>query len=206
MGRIIDRRRVMGGESLPYDAKIEYLESTGTQWIDTGFNFKGSSKIEISFTGLAKGNLAVYGGDNGNAWNTGEFALFWINDKFDMIIPNSNTSSTIPRKYDYTTNIVYNISVDKTSCVINGTTYNHNMYAEYYCNRTLYLYGTNRGNSSLTYPAPIKLYLCKIFDDGTLVRDFIPVRVGNIGYMYDKVSKQLFGNAGTGAFILGPDK
>jgi hypothetical protein len=39
-----------------------------------------------------------------------------------------------------------------------------------------------------------------------LVRDFIPVRVGNVGYMYDKVSGQLFGNSGTGNFILGPDK
>ena len=38
------------------------------------------------------------------------------------------------------------------------------------------------------------------------IRDLIPVRVGNVGYMYDKVSRQLFGNSGTGDFILGPDK
>ena len=38
------------------------------------------------------------------------------------------------------------------------------------------------------------------------VRDFIPVRVVTVGYMYDRVSGQLFGNAGTGAFIIGPDK
>ena len=38
-----------------------------------------------------------------------------------------------------------------------------------------------------------------------ILRDFIPVRVGNVGYMYDKVSGQLFGNSGTGSFILGPD-
>lgn len=37
------------------------------------------------------------------------------------------------------------------------------------------------------------------------ILDLIPVRVGNVGYMYDKVSGQLFGNAGTGDFILGPD-
>ena len=43
-----------------------------------------------------------------------------------------------------------------------------------------------------------------------LERDFIPVRVGSganaVGYMYDRVSGQLFGNAGTGAFVIGPDK
>jgi len=35
--------------------------------------------------------------------------------------------------------------------------------------------------------------------------DLIPVRVGQVGYMYDKISNKLFGNSGTGSFILGPD-
>ena len=44
-----------------------------------------------------------------------------------------------------------------------------------------------------------------MWDGETLVRDYIPVRVGQVGYMYDKVSGQLFGNSGTGNFILGND-
>lgn len=39
-----------------------------------------------------------------------------------------------------------------------------------------------------------------------MVRDFIPVRVGQVGYLYDRVSGQLFGKYGTGDFIVGPDK
>ena len=44
-----------------------------------------------------------------------------------------------------------------------------------------------------------------------IARDFIPVRFTNEngvseGAMYDRVSGQLFRNAGTGAFIIGPDK
>lgn len=35
--------------------------------------------------------------------------------------------------------------------------------------------------------------------------NLLPVRIGNTGYMYDTVSGQLFGNTGTGDFILGPD-
>ena len=45
-----------------------------------------------------------------------------------------------------------------------------------------------------------------MYDGSTLVRDFIPVRIGQTGYLFDKVSRQLFGNSGTGNFILGPDK
>jgi len=33
----------------------------------------------------------------------------------------------------------------------------------------------------------------------------IPVRIGNIGYMFDKVTGKMFGNSGTGNFVLGPD-
>ena len=53
----------------------------------------------------------------------------------------------------------------------------------------------------------VRLYAFQIFDNGVLVRDFIPVRVGRAGYMFDRVSGEYlpFGNVGTGAFILGPD-
>ena len=51
----------------------------------------------------------------------------------------------------------------------------------------------------------MRIYSCKIYDGNTLVRDFIPVRRGTTGYLYDRVSKRLFGNQGTGDFVLGPD-
>ena len=51
-----------------------------------------------------------------------------------------------------------------------------------------------------------RIYYCRFYDgNNNLIEDFIPVRVGQVGYMYDKVSHQLFGNSGTGNFILGPD-
>ena len=42
-------------------------------------------------------------------------------------------------------------------------------------------------------------------EDDTLVLNLIPVRIGNVGYMYDKISGQFFGNSGSGSFALGPD-
>lgn len=49
-----------------------------------------------------------------------------------------------------------------------------------------------------------RLFGVKIHDN-SISADLIPVRVGTTGYMYDKISGQLLGNAGTGEFILGPD-
>lgn len=45
----------------------------------------------------------------------------------------------------------------------------------------------------------------QIWDGTTLVRDFVPCRIGTTGYLYDRVSQTLFGNIGTGDFVLGPD-
>jgi hypothetical protein len=35
--------------------------------------------------------------------------------------------------------------------------------------------------------------------------DLLPVRCGTVGYMYDRVSGTLFGNDGTGGFVVGAD-
>ena len=44
-----------------------------------------------------------------------------------------------------------------------------------------------------------------MYINNIVVRNFVPVRVENVGYMYDTVSRRLFGNIGTGNFILGSD-
>ena len=45
----------------------------------------------------------------------------------------------------------------------------------------------------------------KISQGSAVIMDCIPVRIGQVGYMYDKVSGEFFGNDGTGDFILGAD-
>ena len=54
--------------------------------------------------------------------------------------------------------------------------------------------------------ADFRLYSLR-FSNSTngLLRDFIPVRVGSTGYLYDNVTQTLFGSENDGQFILGPD-
>ena len=59
---------------------------------------------------------------------------------------------------------------------------------------------------SNTRKLTINIYGFSIYNENDeLILDIIPVRKGATGYMYDKVSEQLFGNNGTGSFVLGPD-
>lgn len=50
-----------------------------------------------------------------------------------------------------------------------------------------------------------RYYVKRTNNTGEYIQNFIPVRAGNVGYMYETVSGRLFTNAGTSPFILGPD-
>jgi len=54
--------------------------------------------------------------------------------------------------------------------------------------------------------ASMRLYSCKLYDSGILIRDFIPAKTqtGDIG-LYDKLNDRFYFNKGTGIFIAGPE-
>lgn len=184
------------GAPLPYDAEVEYLEETGTQWIDTGLLCSGSDEVVITvyISTADKDGRWIYFGAGGNArvWATsgvcrfGEENLVTISEK--IIFESWNT-----------------IVLNETHVVVNGETFNTSLGAfQGRSNLTSLIF---RGNGMPTAVAPsLKIASFSWRRNGALTLDFIPVRVGNIGYMYDRVSGQLFGNQGTGAFVIGPDK
>ena len=76
-------------------------------------------------------------------------------------------------------------------------------------NRREYLFGGigDATNNDVTIDSYHKerIYYYRIYNSGVLVRDFIPVRNGQTGFMYDRVTGALFPNEGSGSFTLGPD-
>ena len=65
---MINRRRVCGGKSLPYDYEVEYLESSGKQYIDTGLKLYegGNANFEIelqvfAYSSQVGDNACVFG-------------------------------------------------------------------------------------------------------------------------------------------------
>ena len=181
MGMILNRRRFCGGKALPYDAEIEYLEGTGAQWIDTGIATKDATKAELQCFYSAGRNKTVFG----------------------------NTTTSVARGYPASIwsesgGLKY-YSVGQSNIYLGAI--NTNINAEFNIptnsvNSNIYIFSANGYEGEIGF----KCYRCKLYNGTILVRDFIPVVKDNVGYMYDKVSKQLFGNAGTGSFILGPDK
>ena len=208
---MINRRRVCGGEKLPYDAEIEYLESSGTQYIDTGIKGNTLFKYIISYRLTERMGAPLFGMRNQATYSQGPVFSYTYGRQNDLVLYVNNSSHTNRDDnyfygkndlnehelvIDFKNNI---LTIDGNSAPVLRvpqafeTTYN------------MYLFSNNVAGTT-SPPIKSRMYSYKVFNDNLLVQVLIPVRVGNVGYMYDKVSGQLFGNAGTGSFILGPDK
>ena len=191
----ISSSRLVESKVLPYDAEIEYLESTGTQYIDTLINNTSDLEFYIKLDNTKEpADLRVI--------NRGYFGTIGVWGNFLGCYRNNSTFYWVRPNWYYSGNenglIEAYCGLD--NIVVNGVT------------------GAKKGDSGNTYRGTInlfrgmegytqiKMYYIQIYKNGILVYDAIPVRVGTTGYMYDKVSGTLLGNAGTGSFILGPDK
>ena len=191
---------------MPYDSKIEYLEFSGNQYINT--LFKGNTtttKFKMIFMlHSATGKIAVFGSRNiTGGVDASAMNIFRIgnNLRMDWAIPiNQNSSMAINN------NIQYNIEITRGYVKLNN---NKKTYStlDSINNRYNFLIGNLTDGSNSPYPTGFKgkIYSAQLYNNNVLIMDFIPVRKGSIGYLYDKVSGKLFGNSGTGQFILGND-
>ena len=179
-----------------YDAEIEYLESDGTQWIDT--NVYCGRNIQMVTDGRFTQN--VYDENFGclKISGTHRFHFGIYENKFIFGVGTT-----------YSMNVAYDSN--RHTFTLDGSGYGkldntkYTLRAFDNANKLkIYLFARNTSNQATTQ-ASFQLYSQKLYENNVLIFDAIPVRVDQIGYMYDKVSGKLFENKGTGNFILGPD-
>jgi hypothetical protein len=164
--------------SLPYDAEVEYLQSSGTQWIDTGY--RSNNDDDFQFICEIEGNVG-FSGSNGNL-------------QMDF-----RYSSTIRRTY----RVVHSKNYGPVTYLDGGQILVQSYHT--YNGYIIALFALGASASGVGNFATIKLFSSKLIINDVVVRDYVPVRVGTTGYLYDKVSGTLFGNDGTGNFAIGND-
>ena len=74
-----------------------------------------------------------------------------------------------------------------------------------FAGNVLYIFAVDDFSGAANWFSAARLYGFKITRSGIPIRDYIPVRKGSGGYLYDRASGQLFGNAGKGKFLYGND-
>ena len=185
---------------------IEYIESTGTQYIDTGFMPNQNSGMEIDVYSIRSNDPNFAGVFDGT--------YFWgCNANSGVSTTNFIVSNGSASNYWRAQGIFgggtgrYQITIDKANMSIkasNGQIYTRTSAQSAFqiTGYDLWLFADNRARPQLS---STRIYGCKLYDNDTLVRDFIPVLDPNgTPCMYDNVSKTFFYNAGTGNFIAGP--
>ena len=175
--------------------KLEYIQSTGTQHIDTLVNIEANKPITLrvvcdcSFNNAGVGN-GVGTTISGNIFYFGTYngSYCYGLGKVDGVT--SVAADTERRIHDLD-------AVGKKLTISGKLSLTGLSFATPTASRTFWLPQWGQG---------IKLYSCQIYDNGTLVRDFVPCQTtdGTIG-LWDDVNSVFYGNAGTGTFTAGPE-
>lgn len=194
MGLFFRRRYTV---ALPYDAEVEYLESTGSQYVNTGMAVLRDAveKVQVQTRAFISSNsnnntlICLYVEDSSKG-----FVLRYGTSTFlHYMWGASRTRPMIGGRF-VTRNQVFDLNL-----TLNGAQANaHDWPLVLFCS-------LNSEMAPYRYSAGGRLYSLKVAVDDVVKVDLIPVRVGIVGYIFDKVSGRLFGNNGTGDFVVGPD-
>lgn len=216
---IAGRNAMMAGRRLPYDAEVEYLESTGKQWIATGVFHDSANKVRFKLKipnqlGTWNGPYADYLNEQmrttrliNNATSRGGVLLYHATiagsgaTNFKSVL--LNDSSIILEGYTSPSEYSLNgVVISPVFPSVAGV-----------ATRSMKLFHKGDG------PIASRFYYFRIDNQC----DFIPVRFTNElgqpeGAMYDSANPTvgmnpdgsarndgLYRNRGTGAFIIGPD-
>ena len=193
-----------GGGRLPARyTELQYIESSGTQYIETGFTPNQDSRVICEFQLLdaytsIRGVFGVRDSASGTAaqqfilWNNG--ASSFRTDYFGS----QETLSSLSAQAQYTADKNRNVTTMGGQSVTNPS-------ASGQCANDLVIFGVNNVGT-VEYISAMRLYACQVYDNGDLVLNLVPCEDpdGDIG-LYDLVSAQFLGNSGGGVFSAGPE-
>ena len=185
---------------------LEYIESSGTQYINSGYIPTNNFKIELDmmWTGSTIGAFETFAGFM-HANQIPRAAIHKYSSVF-MIGGNATTVSNVAPVKDQRIVLIGDFCSGNQHLYKNGVVIVNDTTALDLSANTqqVYIFGRNASSKNL---ATMRLYRGKIYDNtNTLVRDFIPARrkSDNVLGLYDSIAATFYANSGTGSFSAGP--
>lgn len=170
---------------------------TGKEYIDTGFKPNQDTRVVMSVSDAERN--AYFFTSWSQEWNVLNYSI--VNDyeysSQKMFSAYGNQYVTLPIIEDAV--IDYDKNVVKFNDVVSHT-YNYISFQSLY---SLYLFAQNRKNSVNLPPnyGSFKLHYCKMYDNGVIVRDFIPaLDDNNVPCLYEQIEQKFYYNKGSGSF------
>ena len=192
-----------------------YLQSSGTQYINTNFNANQDTRVKMrASTSTIGSNQSFFVGRNAAKVNT--FAAWVLKNGSITIFRNDYNTTQTNTTLNITVNTIYNIDFNKNKFYVDDVLYSTSTYSQFQSTYPIILGASTRYTTSDTnYQNFFKgnNYNCEIYDNDTLVRYFVPVPkdivIGSFTVpsngMFDIVNQQFYPNQGTGSFTYGKD-
>lgn len=180
-------------KNLPYLCEVEYLESTGTQYIDIGYKLQTTDTVKHIVTQQYAHKSATqyenhvtapryFGIDTNNSYTLGSGIMVSMPaslDSFDKIVFEGKPTQGI-------------LTVNDTLVASRASNVSRSL--------NIYIFGACGSSNELQYPCFVKKKSHQIYVNDVLIFDGIPVLDYDMKpAMYDRVTKKLFYNEGTGA-------
>lgn len=185
--------------------QVEYIQSDGNQYVDTGFKPNQDTRVVMDFELLSvTGQYAdpIFGVRTSASSNA---YYFWCSgtlvaaEQYQSGYNNGSVYLAAQRVGRHT------VDKDKNVTTVDGVTTAQSAYAAFTASWNLLLFQSYNNGSLYSQTTHMRLYACQLYDDGTLIRDYVPcTNPSGAAGLYDTVGQQFYGNAGTGAFTAGP--
>lgn len=188
---VVDKFKSQPSLSSGY-TELEYIQSSGTQYIDTGIAPTNDMRVEISYIPTDRmTEHSIFG----SSWAVNGFFLMIYQGNFRF-----HTGGSVIDAISCSAGTRYIMECTTNHIKINGTTYDVSGVGN--TTNNILLLGDMGYNESCRGIG--KIEYTKIWANDTLVRNFVPCKnlSGTVG-LYDLVEKKFYGNSGSGAFTAG---
>lgn len=195
---------------------LEYIEGTGTQYINTQFIPTGNTRVLLDFETDTSDSQALFCGGRTAASGTDKqtFTAFYsVNNKKTIRRDYYGTSKTSTITYN-PGRILFDANKNKTyiNKNLDSVLSNYTLATSTASVMPIVLFTTCyqiSSSAAITLSnsnwAKYKVYSCKIWDNNIIQRNLIPCKnsSGTLG-LYDIINNMFYINAGTGTFTAGP--
>lgn len=180
---------------------LEYIESTGTQYINTGYVPNTNTRVVMEGI-FTHDPTWVYTTPFG-VWDSDDGSFGFNYSLEEVFLCINNTYG--PIRWKMCDGEKHIIDFSPSTVSVDGYILHANSNSNVQANpeSSMYLFAEYYEDGPMGY-AKMKLYSCKIYDNGTLVRDFVPYKNGDDVGLLDLLTNRVYSNDGTGSFIAGP--
>lgn len=197
---------VSGSSRLPQGyTEVEYIENQYMAYIDAGFKPNQDTRMYMNMQMVTSNSGGRYI-SAGSCWSCTPNTIAFDYESNTLHVKYANvggwtTYSDVTMDYD-----PHEYDFNKNEFYVDGTFVGSTSYASFQCDYNLAIFAfVNAGSQGLDYEQFLgKMYWFKLFDNDTLIRDFVPCKnSSNVYGAYDLVNDVFYPSANQGSAFTG---